>query len=141
MSEHPGSRACYVRGCRALECRVANAVYEKLRRARRRQGPGVVNGRETSRMLTSLTSEGYPKGRLADLLGLSRWTLQDHWRSSPVRTSTFQRVQAFWRQTQADHELEPSRRKVVETMLNSLARDWQSEARTWQNIRPADDDV
>lgn len=148
MSEHPGSRACYVRGCRALECRVANAVYEKLRRARRRQGPGVVNGRKTSRMLIGLRAEGYHATLLQQLAGLSRMTVWRHMRSWPARLSTYQRVKLLWDDIQggarnkgSGPDLTTGQQKVVASMLNSLGRDWDTEAQTWQIIRPADEDV
>lgn len=144
MSDHPGSRSCYVQGCRAFDCRVANAVYHQARRSQRRQGiPGVVNGRQTSRMLIGLKAEGFTGSLLAQLAGLSRQTWFNHLRSRAVRYETYQRIKRVWDDVQGGSGpvLDPSRQKVVESMLNSLARDWQTEAQTWQNIRPADDDV
>lgn len=147
MSEHPGSRGCYQKGCRALECRVANAVYEKMRRARRRHGVpadgAAVDGYQLSRRLRTLRSDGYRPPDLARMLRVSRVTLWRHLRSWRVRRSTDERGKALWLSSQAgaDVTLDPARQKVADAMLNSLAHDWTSHARTWQNIRPADDDA
>lgn len=141
---HPGSRACYQKGCRALECRVANAAYQQIYRVKRRQGiQGVVNGRQTSRMLIGLKAEGFTGSLLARLAGLSRATWFNHLRSRPVRQETYARVKLVWDDVQggAEPTLDRSQQKVVESMLNSLARDWQTEAQAWQNIRSVDDDA
>lgn len=69
-----GLRRTYAAGCRCLECKVANAVYEQQRLARHRKGLPLmgakVDAAETWKLIRRLQAERFTKAMIARALGL-----------------------------------------------------------------------
>lgn len=147
MPDRPcGTYAAYCAGCRCLDCRVANAAYmvvyrAKVRADRERLG-AVVNGYQTSRMMRTFKSEGYRPGAICRLLGLPRMTVWRHLRSRPVTRRVLQVVVSAWSELDApDAGLDPKRQAIADVMIDHLGK-WRAlDAAAWQELksRPSDD--
>lgn len=125
-----------------MDCRVANAVYQKIYRAKLKAGaPLVRNGYQTSLLLRSLSREGYRPAEIGRELGLCRQTVYNHFDSSPARLTTIQRVRVFWKRLrETTGELDPEREQVAAVMLKSLGWDHVKEAAAWQDVPNKDDE-
>lgn len=99
-----GARWTYQQGCRCLQCRRGNAVYQaqvRQAKARGRTLPGMrVNARRTWWKIRLLQIEGFSLAELARRLGLQSPMLQ--FDTEVVTVQTEERIAKFYEATMAE---------------------------------------
>jgi hypothetical protein len=101
MPDVHGTRRCYRQGCRRVECRAANAAYQRHRRQTLAKGlpllGAIVKATEAKRRINQLKAEHVP---VAKWLGLKGGSVRLH--PDGVTIRKLLKIRALWRKYVAE---------------------------------------
>lgn len=126
--EH-GTRLRYIGGCRCVECRKANAAYERRRSLARAQGKAnpIVDAKEARLHIRKLSKKGVGYRAVAQAAGVARGVVADikSGRKPRCRAMTVRAILAVTESAAAPRALvdaEPTRRRIRELLAEGFTK-------------------